>query len=219
VLRVTYQSSTELRVLLALALKGFAEDVTISTATGVGLPDVQTHVKAAAGMGTVDRREGRIVGWHLTKAGREWLVSLLAEERAQVGGAPSVESAYEDFLELNRPFKGLCTAAQTVTTQNADVAGLLTAEAAADGDSPVDLRAELEQIHVALAPVLDKAAGELARFGSYRGRFEAAKARLDAGDDGALAQPLSNSYHDVWMELHQDLLKTLDRSRTEADGD
>ena len=30
--------------------------------------------------------------------------------------------------------------------------------------------------------------------------------------------PLSDSYHDVWMQLHEDLLLTLGRDRSTADG-
>ncbi len=48
----------------------------------------------------------------------------------------------------------------------------------------------------------------------------AVRPALDAfrgGDDDALAKPLSGSYHDVWMELHEDLLATLGRERTDAD--
>jgi len=29
---------------------------------------------------------------------------------------------------------------------------------------------------------------------------------------------MSGSYHDLWMELHQDLMCTLGRERTAADG-
>ena len=45
----------------------------------------------------------------------------------------------------------------------------------------------------------------------------ARSARFRDGDDDALAKPLSGSYHDVWMELHEDLLATLGRERTDAD--
>lgn len=42
--------------------------------------------------------------------------------------------------------------------------------------------------------------------------------RLRQGDPDALAKPLSHSYHDVWMELHEDLLNSLGRETSEADG-
>jgi hypothetical protein len=41
---------------------------------------------------------------------------------------------------------------------------------------------------------------------------------LADGDTAAFARPMSHSYHDVWMELHEDLLLTLGRERDAADG-
>ena len=61
-------------------------------------------------------------------------------------------------------------------------------------------------------------AGFLPRFGRYEDDFTAALDRLRNGDTRALAAPLSASYHDHWMELHQDLLSTLGRERSTADG-
>lgn len=58
----------------------------------------------------------------------------------------------------------------------------------------------------------------LNRFADYRIRLAAAIARLRAGDAAAFAKPMSASYHCVWMELHQDLLLTLGRKRSQADG-
>lgn len=55
------------------------------------------------------------------------------------------------------------------------------------------------------------------RFAIYRTRFESKLAAFRSGDTDALAKPLTGSYHDVWMELHEDLLATLGRERTEHD--
>lgn len=46
------------------------------------------------------------------------------------------------------------------------------------------------------------------RFENCRRRLEDAVGRLRAGDDTALTKPLSGSYQDVWMELHQVLMDT-----------
>ena len=56
------------------------------------------------------------------------------------------------------------------------------------------------------------------RFSAYGPRFAKALARLRAGDLDAFTRPLSGSYHDVWMELHQDLIVTLGMTRTAADA-
>jgi hypothetical protein len=68
-------------------------------------------------------------------------------------------------------------------------------------------------------PLLGGLAGALHRFVRYPVRLHSAFERFQGGDRDALARPLSGSYHDVWMELHQDLLVSLGRQRAEADGD
>jgi hypothetical protein len=39
----------------------------------------------------------------------------------------------------------------------------------------------------------------------YGRRLSVALARVDAGDQDAVARPLAGSYDEVWTELHQDL--------------
>ena len=58
----------------------------------------------------------------------------------------------------------------------------------------------------------------LPRFASYALRLTRALERFKGGDGAALARPLSGSYHDVWMELHQDLLLSLAKERGDSDG-
>jgi hypothetical protein len=41
---------------------------------------------------------------------------------------------------------------------------------------------------------------------------------LDEGDNAWLASPLIDSYHTVWMHLHQELLLTIGMSRQEDEA-
>ena len=72
------------------------------------------------------------------------------------------------------------------------------------------------------APKVDATARRLGdaltRFGPYTARFSEPSERLRAGDTDAFTRPLTDSYHDVWMQLHEDLLLTMDRERSSADG-
>ena len=47
---------------------------------------------------------------------------------------------------------------------------------------------------------------------------EGALAKLDDGDDAWLASPLIDSYHTVWMHLHQELILMLGLSRAEDEA-
>jgi hypothetical protein len=73
-------------------------------------------------------------------------------------------------------------------------------------------------VHKNAVPILDQLGNVAPRFGCYQARLAAALAAFGGGDNDALARPMTGSYHDVWMELHEDLLATLGRERTSDDG-
>src|SRR5690606_27907548 len=54
----------------------------------------------------------------------------------------------------------------------------------------------------------------LSRFGRYEGRLATARDKVLDGDGGWFTQPLIDSYHTVWFELHEDLLATLGIDRS-----
>ena len=151
---------------------------------------------AVAERGHARERSGRISGFSLTPAGSARHVLLLRDSvpRAQVARLAAV---YESFLAPNREFKALTTAWQ----QDGDRAATL----AAGGDRRRGRHGARRR------------GGRAPRFAVYRGRFDRALRAFRDGDDDAVAKPLSGSYHDVWMELHEDLLATLGRERTDAD--
>lgn len=80
------------------------------------------------------------------------------------------------------------------------------------------VRESLEDVHEAIQPVLRRLERVLAGSGRYLTDLEEA---LDHFDDGAvkwLASPLCDSYHTVWMRLHQELLLVLGISRAEDEA-
>lgn len=74
--------------------------------------------------------------------------------------------------------------------------------------------------HHALADLLDSVRPALRAIGQavphldcYRYRLDDALRAVDGGDTRYLTSPLVDSFHQVWSELHQDLLVTLGRER------
>ncbi|TQC43494.1 hypothetical protein EEB14_42730 [Rhodococcus sp. WS4] len=57
----------------------------------------------------------------------------------------------------------------------------------------------------------------LPRFARYLPRLAAALDRVRSGDNAAFARPMYDSYHDIWMELHEDLILSSARTRSAAD--
>jgi hypothetical protein len=55
------------------------------------------------------------------------------------------------------------------------------------------------------------------RLASYRPRLRAAAQRLAAGETDMFTGVMKGSYHDIWMELHEDLICVLGIDRA-AEG-
>jgi hypothetical protein len=211
------ETSSRLLVLHALRLSGFLSPEKIAARTGLDEAAVGAELVAAQGQEQVKERTGRISGWMLTPAGRARHAELLAEELAGSDARGAVEKADAGFVEINEPFKALCTRWQLRGEPGGDIAaGVPNDHTDAEYDGQVIN--DLAQLHPKVVAVLAELATALPRFARYPRDFAAALARLQGGETAAFAKPMSESYHDVWMELHQDLMSTLGRERSAADG-
>lgn len=200
-------------VVHALRLKGFAEPPGVAEASTLEEADVWALLDGLAHDALAERREGRISGWTLTPAGRERHVELLETERSRAGCGEALEVAYKRFLSWNDAVKSLCTDWQIRVIEGQQVMN--------DHSDPAYDAAIVErlgEVHGQAAALIEDVSAALARMAPYGVRFDNAWQRFSSGDHAALAKPLSGSYHDVWMELHTDLLLLLGRERSEADG-
>jgi hypothetical protein len=118
-----------------------------------------------------------------------------------------VRRLLEVFLPINRTLRELCTAWQIRPD------GSVNDHSDAMYDAGV--RDRLDDIHDSTVPVLDRLTAVLPSIGGYAPRLQAALDRLDAGETAWLASPLLESYHTVWMHLHQELLMVLGMTRKE----
>jgi len=199
-----------LLTLHALRLKGLAELEVLASVWPRDPEELRAELDTAVASGDVIRRDGRMSGWALSAAGRERGERLLAEERGAIGAGPAIVSAYEEFLGLNQPFLDLCTDWQLRPGEAGPVLNDHT-EAAYDGQV-ID---RLGDAHRELSGVLSRLAVALDRFDRYPPAFDAAWGRVREGDTDWFCRPMLASYHTVWFELHEDLLATLGRTRSE----
>jgi hypothetical protein len=158
--------------------------------------DAADLLEAAVEDGLAIKRDGRISGYALTAAGRDWHRERLARETGRAEQA-AIRVAYVTFMTVNAELLALCTDWQRQA--GASVAARLDA---------VDDR--VQPICAALTEVLE-------RFGTYGPRLAAARHRFESGEIDWLTKPLIDSYHTVWFELHEDLLCTLGIERSEED--
>jgi hypothetical protein len=202
-----------LRVLHALKVKGFAEPSVIAEATSLPETEVDGIVARLEAEGHATHREGRICGWALSAEGKEAHLRQLAQDRDAAGADGALELAYKGFLDANEAFKALCTDWQLRT-----VGGELVVNDHTDAAYDAAIAARLDALHAGIVPVLDDLVAALPRYEPYGPRLTRALDRFTGGERAALAHPLSGSYHDVWMELHQDLLLSLGKERGASDG-
>jgi hypothetical protein len=210
---VAHESGPDLLVLHALRLKGFAEPADVADATNLAEAEAADRLGAFRDRALVKRRDGRVSGFLLAPTGRELHARLLDEDVAAANCRPLVESCYQTFLAHNETFKQLCGDWQLRT-----IAGAEVANDHRDAGYDATIVERLTALQPGVARVIDELATAMARFAPYARRLARAADRFAAGEHAALTQPLTRSYHDVWMELHEDFLVTLARDRSASDG-
>lgn len=205
---MTTGDPARLVVLHGLRVKGFAEVPAVAEFTGLGESEVAERLDALSATGLVAHRDGVVGGWRLTPAGRIEHATALAAAAPDELALAQVRAGYERFAGLDPVVKGVCTAWQV---RDLD-AGVINDHSDAAYDAEVVDR--LGAVHVEALAVVNALAEALTRFDPYRRRLDTAYRRVRAGDGEAFTKPLSGSYHDVWMELHEDLLVTLGLERS-----
>ena len=131
------------------------------------------------------------------------------EQWARVAIGSEVEAAvtrgYERFLPINVEFLRICNDWQVrpgnVPNDHGDAAYDWTV---------ID---RLRTLDERTAPVVRRVARSVARFDAYPRRLRAALSRVDEGEREWFTSPRIDSYHTVWMQLHEDLLLALGKSR------
>lgn len=192
------------RTFHAVRIKGFAKADTIAEVADLPVAVVDKHLQALLAREWAVYREVREL-WQLTPLGREEHRIALAEDVAGVDLGSSLGGPYEAFLVLDERFKALCGDWQLRAGEPND-----HSDEVYDGD----VIGRLVAIDTAVRPVVASMGDVLGRFAPYGPRLERACRRVAGGETNMFTGVMCGSYHDVWMELHEDLILTqgLDRA-------
>jgi hypothetical protein len=190
-------------------LKGFAEACILAELTALAEPDVRRRLTLAATAELVLRRDGRISGWTLTPTGRARHAELLDADIAAAGCREALIDVYPRFGEVNGELKALCTDWQLRDGVPNDHS---------DSGYDAGVVGRLRRLNDCVLPLCAALASHLSRLQPYGPRLTTAVERVERGDRDGFTRPLSNSYHDIWMELHEDLIASLGLARTAADA-
>lgn len=193
-------------VLHALRIKGFGQESGLAALSLVDVADLQAELAELVQLELVKHIPARSM-WALTPAGRTQHAEMIP---AFIGDAvPALRAPYEPFLVHNDRLKELCKEWQTFAD------GSVNDHSNADYDA-----ARIEDIavfHGSIGAEMNGFANAMTRFGAYQPRLTSALQRLRGGDIKAFTGVMCDSYHDIWMELHEDLIQLLGIDRT-AEG-
>ncbi|MEU7903520.1 transcriptional regulator [Actinoplanes sp. NPDC049118] len=207
---MTHASPPDLAVLHAVRVTGMAGDAAVSRRAGIDQDTASELLQDFEAYGWVTHAEfGGTGGWTLTERGRDEDTRRLREELDRAGARSAVEQAHKEFEILNGRLVKACTDWQLRPTAGARLASNDHSDPQWDGrvlDELTSIGGELVRLNGALA-------GVLTRFGGYDERFGAALARARAGEGQWVTGVGVASCHAVWMELHEDLLSTLEIPR------
>jgi hypothetical protein len=187
----------------ALRVKGFATVDVLAEMTSLAPGSVEGHLGEFAGDGHVKFREQRSL-WQLTPEGRELHVTQLDEDLRDAPTEP-LGVHYVTFIEQNVDFKELCGAWQLRDGEPNDHS---------NPSYDAEVIERLDDLHIRARPVVGEFGGLFDRMVPYAGRLDVVLDRVRAGDTQMFTGVMCGSYHDVWMELHEDLIVTqrIDRS-------
>ncbi len=182
----------EALVLHVLRVRGFVTPTGFIESIGTSATDLLSPLVEAGLVRYMEKRDM----YGLMPAGKERHEALLA------GFAPeAVRSGlhhhYESFLGLNERLKQLCTDWQMRGEAPNDHSDTAYDQARIDG---------LAALCVETQPVIEGFADVVARMSRYGGRLTESIERLCAGRTNMFTGVMCGSFHDIWMELHEDLI-------------
>lgn len=201
-------SEIELLALHGLAVKKAGGPAAVATVVGGDEAAIEAALQTAVAAGKAAGARGTFM---VTPAGRAWLLEQYPAAFAAFRADPAADDAYGRFERINRRLLALFTDWQMV-----DAAGGRVANDHSDPDYDRRIVDRLGDQHERATRVLADLAALETRLGAYTHRLEAAYDRVLAGERDYVSGVRIDSYHTVWFELHEDLLRMLGREREEA---
>lgn len=194
-------------VLHGLAIKKLAAPEAIAELIGASPDAVAAQLAEAVASGRAIAIDGKFMLSPLAQIALEGDYSLhyaaLREDEAFL-------AVYEDFERINIALKALITDWQTVI-----VGGQPVINDHSDRDHDEKIITRLGAFHDRADAILKRLAKGVPRLEHYRAGLLAA---LEKAEDGAIewvSDARIESYHTLWFELHEELLRIVGRQRSE----
>lgn len=188
-----------------LAIKKFGTATAVADALNGAESDVQAGLDLAVSEGLAMAAKGAFM---LTPKGQQALAAEYPTQFASLRANATFAAGYGKFELINNELKQLITDWQTMV-----VAGETVPNDHSNVEYDEKLISKLGDLHERAEPMLARLAPALPRLSRYAARLDAALDKAESGEINFVSGAKIDSYHTVWFELHEDLLRILDRKR------
>ena len=186
------------------SIKNFVSPDGLAPAVGSSVDEVAAALQQLVAEGLAEER-GRM--HRLSHNGLDRASQLLASDQTKWGIA-SAETALDELHALDLRMKQIVTLWQIRSVDGTEALNDHTDEV-----YDREVLAALGAVHDEVGPWVRGLATGLPRLDRYRRRLDEALERAMAGDERYVAGPMLESYHTVWFELHEDLIRLAGRTR------
>jgi pyruvate,orthophosphate dikinase len=190
--------------LVCLAIKGVTPPEKLAEALLADTHQLQPILEDLTSEGLAEQSDD---GWKLSAEGKAAAAAVVAGNRADVADP---EKRLDEFHALDGRMKEIVTAWQL-----RDVDGQQTFNDHSDPTYDQAVLDRLGSLHEETDGWLAPLGATLPRLELYRSRLDRALAAARTGDQRFVASPRVDSYHSVWFELHEDLIRLAGKTRSE----
>ncbi|MCU0790556.1 MAG: hypothetical protein MUE79_05820 [Nitratireductor sp.] len=190
-----------------LAIKKHAAPEEVAEIMGLETQAVARLLEEAKARGRVAQAGQKYM---LTAPAQMSLRSEYSRHYSDLRDDAAMEAAYDEFEKVNARLKQLITDWQTI-----DIAGSKVANDHSNKEHDDKVITRLGDLHEHAVKVLKKLASHLPRLAIYEKKLTSALEKAEDGEIQWVSDARIASYHTVWFELHEDLLRVLDRVRDE----
>ncbi len=190
-----------------LAIKKFGTAAAVADLLAGDRAVVTAYLTEAVAAGEAAGAKGAFM---LSGKGQAALAEAYPREFAVHRVDELLKKGYAQFEVINNELKQLITEWQTI-----EVAGERVPNDHSDSEYDRKLIDRIATLHERAEPMIAAMAKSLPRLSRYVDRLGEALDKVDDGQVEFVSGAKVSSYHTVWFELHEDLLRLLDRKRDE----
>jgi pyruvate,orthophosphate dikinase len=194
-----------------MLIKGFVTPTDLAPILFTTSETVSTHLDHLVASGLAELIGGSALAgmFQLSATGKAMGVEGIAQDRAKWGAEPATK-ALDDLLPLDLRMKSIMT-----DWQMREVDGQQVLNDHTDESHDAAVLAEFASLHTDSVAWLGSLSDGPDRLATYVARLDRAAAQVAGGDTAYLASPRIDSFHNVWFELHEDLIQLAGRTREE----